>query len=427
MDILNKNDYHFIGIGGIGISAIAKMLSLKGKQISGSDIGESEVIDDLEKSGIKIYPKQEKGNITDNIDVVIYTIAITENNPELIEAKNKNIPCFTYPQILGILSKEMKTIAISGTHGKTTTTAMIGHIFKKANLDPTIIVGSKMINEKTKEYTNFIAGKSNILIVEACEYKKSFLNLNPYVLAITNIEADHLDYYKDIEDIKNAFGEMINQIDGDGFIVANTEAENIKDILKNQNIEIIDYSKININEKICVIGRHNIENAKTAIAVAKIFGIEEVVAINYLKSFRGTWRRLEYKGEKANYIVYDDYAHHPTEITASLSTLKDEYPNKKILCVFEAHQQSRTKHFFDEFTKALSIADYVFLPPIFITREINDKETTNYKLAKNIGEKAKTIENIENLKTELNKLKNEDLCIVMMGAGNIYKWTKEII
>jgi UDP-N-acetylmuramate--alanine ligase len=409
MNIFNYKKYHFVGIGGIGVSAMARMLFLQGKEVSGSDSGQSEITDDLVKMGIKVFIGQKAENLEKDVEVVIYSVAIKEDNPEILEAKKRNLICLSNPQALGELSKEMYTIAISGTHGKTTTTAMLGHIMKKAGLDPTVIVGSKILGENT----NFIAGKSKYLVVEACEYKRSFLNLSPSVLVITNIEADHLDYYKDLEDIQNAFDELEKKVPKDGFVIRES-----------------DYKKVKTDFNLLVPGQHNILDAQTAIKTAEILGIPQEKSKEYLADFKGTWRRLEYRGEKDGNIFYDDYAHHPTEISASLNALRSKYSDKEIVCVFEPHQQGRMKLFFDDFVEALKLADRVFIAPIFITREIDDKITTNKTLAEAINKfvPALAVENQEELKKYLEKIDSpKPLCIVLMGAGNIYKWTNSLI
>lgn len=412
-ELFKKNNYHFIGIGGIGISAIARMLVLQGKNVSGSDSSQSEITDELAKLGIKVTIGQKAENLAPEIEVVIYTVAIPENNPELVEARKRGLICKTYPEALGELSKDMFTIAVSGTHGKTTTTAMIAHIMKKAGLDPTVIVGSKMLSDEEKGGSNFLAGKSKYLVVEACEYKRSFLNLHPTILIITNIEADHLDYYKDLADIQSAFDELKAKVPETGLVVQKSDFENIK-----EDFELL------------TPGSHNILNAKAAIKVAEILGIESEKAKEYLKDFKGTWRRLEYKGEKDGNVFYDDYAHHPTAIRVSLTALKEKYPDRKILCVFEAHQQSRTRLLFDDFVDSLKIADYCFIAPIFITREVDDGETTNKKLALAINKltPASPVADPKELKEKIAEIKSDQpLCIVLMGAGNIYNWTKELI
>lgn len=413
MKIFDYKKYHFVGIGGIGVSAIARMLFLQGKEVSGSDSGQSEITDDLQKLGIKIFISHKAENIEKDTEVVIYSVAIKEDNPEILEAKRRGLICLSNPQALGELSKQMFTIAISGTHGKTTTTAMLGHILKKAGLDPTVIVGSKILGEDT----NFLAGKSKYLVVEACEYRRSFLNLSPSILVITNIEADHLDYYKDLEDIQNAFQELINKVPKDGFIVRDS-----------------DYKKVKTDFNLLTSGEHNILNAQAAIKTAEILGIPQGKAKEFLRDFRGTWRRLEYKGKENNKengnIFYDDYAHHPTEIKASLSALREKHPDRELVCVFEPHQQCRMKIMFNDFVEALKLADKVFVSPIFITREIDDGITTNKTLADAVNKfvPALAVENPEELKKYLQKINSsKPLCIVLMGAGNIYKWTSEIL
>jgi len=409
MRIFDYKKYHFIGIGGIGVSAIARMLFLRGKEITGSDSGQSEITDDLEKLGIKVFIGQKAENIGDGTEAVIYSVAIEENNPEILEARKRDLACLSYPQALGELSREMFTIAISGTHGKTTTTAMLSHILKKAGFDPTVVIGSKIIGENT----NFLAGKSKYLIVEACEYRRSFLNLHPSVLVITNIEADHMDYYKNLDDVKSAFSELEQKVPKDGFVIKES-----------------DYKKVKTDFDLLTPGKHNILNAQAAIKTAEIVGIPQEKSKEFLKDFKGTWRRLEYKGGKDGNIFYDDYAHHPTEITASLSALREKYPDHELICVFEPHQQCRTKLFFDDFIEALKLADKAFITPIFITRETDDGITTNKILSDAINKfvPAFAVENPEKLKTLLQKINSKkSLCIVFMGAGNIYKWTGSVM
>lgn len=430
MKIFDYKKYHFVGIGGIGVSAVARMLFLQGKIVTGSDSGQSEITDDLEKLGIKIFIGQKAENIEENTEVIIYSVAIKESNPEMTGAKSRSLICISYPEAIGELSKEMFTIAVSGTHGKTTTTAMLGHILRKANLDPTVIVGSKILGENS----NFLAGKSKYLVVEACEYRRSFLNLSPTVLIITNIEADHLDYYKDIEDIRSAFREIANKVPAEGFVVADLNGENIKEVISGAKAKILDYSLAQIIKPMAVSGRHNILDAQAAIKAAGTLGIDEKTAGDHLSDFRGTWRRLECKGEKDGNVYYDDYAHHPTEIRASLSALREKHPDREIVCVFEPHQQGRLKLFFEDFVESLKLADKVFVAPIFVTREIDDQKTTNKTLSDAINKfvPAFAVQSLEELKSKIKSLatlenQTKPLCIVLMGAGNIYEWTDDLL
>ncbi len=426
MEMLNKNSYHFIGIGGIGVSAIVRMLLLRGKKISGSDIASSEITDDLKKLGIKIAIGQKAENISSDVEVVIYTVAIKDDNPELLEARKKGITCVSYPEALGQLSEKMFTIAVSGTHGKTTTTAMIGHIMKEVGFDPTVIVGSKILGKNS----NFLAGKSKYLVVEACEYKRSFLNLHPNILVITNIEADHLDYYKDIEDVKSAFTEMVEKVPNEGFIITEEEDKNIKDSIVKTKAKILDYKDIKETVNLTVFGEHNILNAKASLKVAEALGIDKKEATEALKSFKGTWRRLEYKGEQNGNIFYNDYAHHPTEVRMTLNALKEEHPDKELICVFEPHQELRTKILFDDFVDSLKIADKVFVAPIYVNKEVSDGSVSNQTLAEAINKHtpAQSVDNSEKLKSFIKQIEStKPLCIAMLGAGNIYKWTNEIM
>lgn len=430
MSFLNKQNYHFIGIGGIGISAIAKMLLLEGKTVSGSDLSNSDIIEDLKNLGADINLEQNENNIKKETEVVIYTVAITEKNPELKRAKNLNIICKTYPEALGELSAIKKTIAISGTHGKTTTTAMIAHIMNKQEIDPTVIVGSKILGENS----NFKKGKSNYLVVEACEYKRSFLNLNPSILVITNIEEDHLDYYKNLDDILSAFKELAERVSENGFIITDLKSVNIKTVLKEADlkngVKVLDYNDIEIKDIISIEGKHNLMNAKSAIKTLESLWVDREKSILALKDFSGTWRRMELKGEKDGNLYFDDYAHHPTAIKVTLEAVKQKYKDKKIVCVFEPHQQSRTREFFDQFVDSLAIADYIFIAPVYITREEDDGITTNSKIVNKLrenGRDAKAVENPEELKSYLKKLKRNDLCVILMGAGDIYKWTPKLL
>ena len=423
MNLGSIKHVHFIGVGGIGISALAKMFLLEAKTVSGSDMSESQIASDLSRNGAQIFISHSKENIPPNTQLVIYTIAVNEENEELLHAKTLGIPCLSYPEALGLISRDKTTIAISGTHGKTTTTAMIAHLMLELQMAPTVIVGSKLADKQS----NFIAGKSEYLVVEACEYRRSFLNLHPAFLVITNIEEDHLDYYKDLDDIKSAFFELASRIPPHGAIITNTET---KEWLESAGIKapIYDYENINAVPKLLTPGKHNQANARAAIQAVSLIHRGEIPP--YLETFKGTWRRLEYKGSKQNCIYFDDYAHHPTEIKSSLLALRQEYPERKIICVFEPHQQSRTKALFEGFVEALQIADECFIAPILCVREQYDPEITNEKLSKAVSKfvPSNPVETPEELKCEIKKLDPSlEYCVVLMGAGNIYKWTETIM
>lgn len=426
---------HFIGIGGIGISAIARMLHLEGKRVTGSDRAKSEVTKELEKLNIPVAIPQKAENIPRDADLVIYTVAIPDDNPELVKAKALGIQCLTYPEALGEISKDKYTIAVSGTHGKTTTTAMIAKILMDAGLDPTVIVGSFLKNHDGTR-TNFIAGKSRparlnessrsggYLVVEACEYKRSFLNLSPSILVITNIDDDHLDYYKDIDDITSAFNELAEKIPKNGFLVCDLELPHVEDAIKNVTCSVIDYELFgDQNLKLKVPGEHNLANAAAALAVADLLGIKRKSAEKSLEHFAGTWRRFEYKGTtKKGAVVYDDYGHHPTEVKATLRGARELFRNKKIIVVFQPHLYSRTKQHLHEFGKAFVDADVVVVAPIYPAREPFDPTISagmvKDEIIKNKGN-AEAPSSFEEITKYLQKEAGGDDVIIIMGAGDV--------
>ncbi|MEK7088676.1 MAG: Mur ligase family protein, partial [Patescibacteria group bacterium] len=353
LDLSKIKSVHFIGIGGIGISAIARMMLFNGKIVTGQDMQEGQVVSDLRKIGADIKIGQSYENISKDTDLIVYTIAIKTYDPILFEKikKQKKILIKSYPQMLGVITKDKYTIAISGTHGKTTTTAMIAKILVDTGKDPSVIVGS-LLKESN---SNLIIGKSNIFVVEACEYERSFLNIKPNILVITNIEKDHLDYYKDMDDIEAAFSEMALQTDN--FIVCNLNEISVSNILKKKyKAKVVDYTQyLEKVPKLSVSGEHNRMNAAATLAVADFLNIKEEEAQKSIAQFSGTWRRLEKRGKTKNgTIVYDDYAHHPTEIKASIEALRELYPvgEKKITILFQPHLYSRTKALFNDFAKS---------------------------------------------------------------------------
>jgi UDP-N-acetylmuramate--alanine ligase len=425
-DFKNFKHIHFVGIGGIGISAIAKMMCLEGKTISGSDMAESPVTEKLRSEGVLLSIGHRKENVPNDTDLIIYTIAIPENNPELLYGKERGIPMLTYPEALGVISKNKKTIAISGTHGKTTTTAMIAGVLKEGSLSPTVVVGSFL-----KGKDNFIAGTGDYLVVEACEYRRSFLNLSPYILVITNIDEDHLDYYKDLPDIQEAFAELIKKVPKEGAIVCDPDNENVVSLIKDAKCKILNYRKISLDIKLQVPGEHNVLNAKCALAVSEFLGIKKEKAEKALSAFAGTWRRQEYKGKTKNgALVYDDYAHHPTEIAATLSGFREKYPDNDITIIFQPHLYSRTHDFFNEFAEELSKADYVIIAPIYAAREKDTGEISGKDLADEIAKKNKNVLYIETFSEIEEKLlesaKEKDI-IITMGAGDIYKIGEDLL
>ncbi|MDD5589882.1 MAG: UDP-N-acetylmuramate--L-alanine ligase [Candidatus Portnoybacteria bacterium] len=426
---------HFIGIGGIGVSALARYYLAQGAAVSGSDINMPDITDPLKKEGALIFEGYRAENVPDEADRVVYTAATEEDNPELRAAKSKNIKCQTYAQALGDLTKQYFTIAISGTHGKSTTTAMLALILVEAGLDPTVIVGTKLAEFGD---SNFRAGKSKYLVIEADEYKAAFLNYWPKIIVLTNIEADHLDFYRDIGQIKKTFSEYVGHLGEDGILVKNDEDQNINEIAASPKVKTKKYGlkeKIdNLNLK--VPGRHNLLNAAAAIITARELGIADEISVWALNKFNGTWRRFEYKGELNGAKIFDDYGHHPTEIKATLQGAREmlinsHKPYAKLWCVFRPHQYQRIFYLFDEFAAAFDEADKVVLLPIYSVpgREKEEivKAVSSEKLAQKIKEKGKDVESLGSFQEAARYIKQNakagDL-ILVMGAGDVWKLTE---
>ncbi len=426
INLQNIKSVYFIGIGGIGMSAVARMFLHEGKKVYGSDMNASLITDELTKLGARIHIGATQATLPEEIDLVIYTVAISDDNLEFLAAKSKNILTISYPESLGLISKDKFTIAVAGTHGKTTTTAMIAQVLIEAGLDPTVIVGSLL-----KSGTNFISGKSKYLVVEACEYKRSFLNIKPDIAIITNIDDDHLDYYKDLTGIQKGFSEFIHGIKEGGILVTNLEDNNVKPILSNFDKKVLDYASVSENITLNVPGQHNIKNARAVLVVAEELGISKEVILSGLKNFTGTWRRFEKIGQtKSGAFVYDDYAHHPTEIKATLEAAREKFPNNQIIAVFQPHLYSRTKEHFYEFGNAFSSADQILILPIYAAREQKDPTISNYTLVQEIqkeGRRSVAFETFESavdfLKTNLKK---NDV-VFTIGAGDVNKLAKMLV
>lgn len=421
-DILKKaKRVHFVGIGGIAISAIARMMLMEGKYVSGSDSSNNRITKELKKLRAKVFLGHNARYLKNNTDLVIYTLALSPDNPELKKAEKLGIPTLSYPQALGLVSKNKYTIAISGAHGKTTTTAMIGKILIDAKLDPTIIVGSLLKDSKS----NFVAGRGKYFVCEACEYKKSFLNLSPKIIVITNIDNDHLDYYKNLGNIKKAFTRFAGKLSKNDFLICDKKDKNLQMVIKKTKGKIIDYSKIKAKFKLKIPGEHNIKNARAVLAVAKVLKISPSISLRALNNFTGTWRRFEYKGKMKNgVLIYDDYAHHPTEIKITLKTAKEFFKGKNIWCVFQPHLFSRTKLLLNDFAKSFNDADYVIIADIYAAREKMDKKITGKKLMKAIKKHNKNvcyIKSFDLIRRFLRKNAQKSDVVMTMGAGDIFK------
>ena len=437
---------HFIGIGGISMSGLAEILLKEHFTISGSDSKRSALTDHLTSLGATVFYPQKAENIINGIDVVVYTAAIHADNPEFAEAKKQGLPMLSRAELLGQLMTNYNTpIAISGTHGKTTTTSMLSHILLEAEKDPTISVGG-ILNAIGG---NIRVGNSDIFVTEACEYTNSFLHFFPKISIILNVEEDHMDFFKDIEDIRSSFHRFASLLPKDGALVINKNIEAIDTITDGLDCSVItysefqeaDYSAANITFDefgnasfdlikygafidritLAVAGNHNVSNALSAIVVADLLEIPLETIKKGILSFAGTVRRFEYKGQRNGFTIIDDYAHHPTEIRATLTSAQN-YPHKDIWCIFQPHTYTRTKAFFHEFAEALSLADHVILADIYAARETDTLGMSSEALAeeiKKLGTDAyylPSFEAIENFVLE--KVIHGDV-LITMGAGDV--------
>lgn len=411
------------------MSSLARLFLYDKKTVTGSDRGESTVTKGLEEVGIKVAYAQGPENIPEGVDLVVYSDAVVEGSEgysERMEAQRRGIRSLSYAEALGEVANQYYLIAVAGAHGKTTTTAMLIDVLEEAGLDPTAVVGS--LRAKTK--SNFRAGKSKYFIVEADEYMRHFLNYNPDILVITNIDADHLDYYKDLADIQSAFRELVERVIAkDGFVVTDTKSEKAKPVIEGID-RVVDYTKfVDPLLKLKIPGVHNLMNAGAVLAVADILSIEKDVARKALEEFRGTWRRFEFKGKNKNdALVYDDYGHHPAEVKATLKAARELFPDKKIVVAFQPHLYSRTRILFDDFVKAFGDVNEVLVAPIFAAREVDDGTVSHVKLAEAIEQEgikaqAASFEDIETRGREL----EGDHVLITMGAGELYTVAEKVV
>jgi UDP-N-acetylmuramate--alanine ligase len=419
IDINSISRIHFIGIGGIGMSALARHFLSEKKVVSGSDRSLTTLTKTLHAEGIQIFGEQVASNIKKDIELVVYTEAMAKDQEEMVAAEKLGVPMVNYFEALGLAMNPYYLIAVAGTHGKTTTTAMITDIFEAAEKDPTAIIGS--LRAKTK--SNYRAGKSKYAIVEACEYKRDFLSLRPDVLVITNIEFEHVDYYKDLKDVQLAFRQLAEQVNEGGVIVTNTTDPMIAPILKDLAVPVINYQEyFDMQLPLKQPGMHNRFNAAAALAVAKREKLDEEKSRDALSHFSGTWRRFEYKGECNGALVYDDYAHHPTAIRATIDAARELYPDRKLTIVFQPHTFTRTKTLFGDFAKAFGLADAVILLPIYAAREQNESGVSSRELsvkALEFSREARFVDSIEAAEQHLRQSLTGGDVLIVMGAGDV--------
>ena len=418
---------HLIGIGGIGLSALARHLIHEGYEISGSDKAASSLLESLSGEGAKIHIGHRKENIPKDCKEVIYSLAVDEKNEEFQEARKRGIPMQSYPEALGYFTKNKKNICIVGTHGKTTTTGMIGKLLIDGKKDPTIVIGTTIKEWENKNYRH---GKSSFTVMEACEYKRAFLNFHPWIVIVTNIDLDHLDYYRNKNDYDKAFEEFLKKIPDSGAVIYHSDDSSSKKIIGKLHCRKIAVKKEKI--ELQIPGKHNQENAALALALGKFLKINEKTIKKSLLGFSGTGRRFEFKGtlkhENSETKIYDDYGHHPAEIQATLQGAREKFPQEKILIIFQPHQYSRTRFFLKQFGKSFKNADTIIIPNIYAARDTKkDKNAVSEKiLAEQIrknGQKVHTGGNIEKIK----KLAIQHDIVITMGAGDIWKIAERLL
>ena len=443
---------HFIGIGGISMSGLAEILLKEDFRVSGSDNKESALTEHLASLGASIFYGQKASNIIPGIDVVVYTAAIREDNEEYREAVRQGLPMLSRAELLGqLMTNYRMPVAVAGTHGKTTTTSMLSHILLAADLDPTISVGGilKAIGG------NIRVGSSDVFVTEACEYTNSFLHFFPKIGIILNIDADHLDFFKDLDDIRNSFRRFAELLPEDGTLIINTCIPDLSEITEGLACKVItygdngDYSAADIshNERgeasfdllrhgtltdrieLSVNGDHNVSNALAAIAAADLLNVPSGAVKDGLRSFYGTARRFELKGTVNGVTVIDDYAHHPTEIRASLAAAKN-YPHREIWCIFQPHTYTRTKALFQDFVDVLGTAGHVIMADIYAARETDTLGISSADIAAALKENGCDAYYFSSFR------EIEDFCVrtcqtgdllITMGAGDVVNIGEELL
>ena len=440
---------HCLGIGGIGLSAVAEILHHNGYTVTGTDINRTDVTKHLESIGIHIVYEHKEENV-DNVDAVVYSNAVSAEKPEMVRAKELGIPCFSRAEVLGMIMEHYKeSVAICGTHGKTTVTSMTSLLLRNAKLKPTILVGGNLpeING------NVEIGGNDYFVTEACEYMDSFLHLRPTIGVVLNIDSDHLDYFKNIGNIQKSFYQFVHQIPENGVVIAFDGNPFVREILKDvhnvitygftessdfyaENIRFDDtgfpeYDLYHMGEFVCHIhlsvpGDHNVLNSMAAFVTANYLGVRNDVIVATLKEYHGTHRRFDFVGEtKCGAQIIDDYAHHPTEIKATLKAAGN-IRHDKLWVVFQPHTYTRTKALFDDFTDAFQSVDELILTDIYAAREKDIYNVSSEKLAQAITSKhpeqhVHYMKEFDEIADYLNQHIGPDDIVITMGAGDVYK------
>jgi UDP-N-acetylmuramate--alanine ligase len=445
---------HFVGIGGIGISALAKLLSRRGAEVTGSDLVSSTITRDLEIEGKRVFIGHSAGNVPIDCELIIYSPAVLFNNPERSAARERGILEMSYPEALGALSKEFRTIAVAGTNGKSTTTAMLGLILEEAGFDPTVIVGTKVPSFK---HGNMRVGKGGSwLVVEACEYREHFLNLSPEFAVITNIEEDHLDYYRDLDHIREAFQKFVDRVPEIGRVVFNADDVTCHSLIYKNSVSFGEnngeYRAINRisglgqqtfefwqdnnnfgNIVLQIPGEFNVMNAMAASVTALVIGAPFGAVQAGLEKFFGVWRRFEKVGQFHRADVFSDYGHHPTAIRGTLKAAREFFPGRRIIHCFQPHQHERTKTLFNDFVEAFGDADILIIPEIFtVAGRTEDYDISSSDLVGAIKGRYPNKEvifaaNLVEAEQLLENIVQENDVLIIQGAGDVDELARKIV
>ena len=439
----------FCGIGGINVSSLAHLTLKEGYAVRGSDRQKSNLTEALEAEGAEIFYEHKAANV-DGCQAFVYTVAISPDNPEYVRAGELNIPRISRADYLGyVMTKYKNRLGVCGTHGKSTTTAMCASVFEAAKRSPTVMCGAELSSTGSA----YVSGDGDDFIFEACEYMDSFLDFNPTLALVLNVELDHVDYFPSIEDMKLSYRKFSSLTGKDGIAVVNADDENALSSVKNFggrcvtfgiDNEDADWRGVNLKERkgrfsfdilksgepfahvdLKAAGRHNVLNALGAAASASLLGVDADAIASGLSDFSGTRRRMEYKGSYNGADVYDDYAHHPTEIRASLGAFRG-FGEGRLICFFQSHTYSRTHALLDDFADALSLADLAVIAPIYSAREINESGVSQYTLRDKIGGNAIACEDFAECERKLREIARDGDTVVIMGAGDLPKILKNI-
>lgn len=413
---------YMVGIGGIGMSALAQLLKMRGHEVAGSDREESPTTALLQQKGVRVFIGHDPLFLPADTELLVYSDAVPAESPERQRAHDLKVKQISYFEMLGEISRGARTIAVAGTHGKTTVTGMLAKILLAAGKNPTAIVGSIV-----RDFgSNFLPGRNDLVVVEACEYRDHLLELAPEILVITNIELDHTDFFPSLVALQSTFRQAAHRVPAHGVIVTNPNDPNVAAVLDKAGAEIFDYT-IEESPKLSLIGEFNAMNARAAKCAAKAAfpDIADETIDAALEDFKGAWRRFEYKGETPNgAIVYDDYAHHPTAVTKTIAAARERFPGKRIVVAFHPHQHSRTETFLHEFAQALDTADRAIVAPIYEARTETTHTVSNHSLAE-AGNHVEAMDSFDEIRDVL-LAEPDGTLIITMGAGDIYKVAEQL-